>query len=736
MFPHGSLRQALLVLVGLAPAVLGVAGCFTKADVDVTTLRCAGDKNCPDGYVCRDKQGSPPLGICVQPGAAQGSDASPAPDAQSVIFADAPAGADAVEADARGGIPEGDAGIAADLPSGPVAATLAIDPGSTTFPTTAVGGESAGKVFTISNRGGSTSGALTASLLGNTFAISADDCTGVPLAAQASCEITVKFRPTTAGDASATLEVSGNPGGSVSASLQGNAIVPGALTITPAEVTFPETPVGSRSDAVTLTVANSGGTTAGTTTALQASFTESDASTFVVSNSTCGETLAPGGTCLVTIAFSPTSAGSKTASLTATASPGGSAAAGLSAQAKAICSTTPDGLCPSGCKPLNDIDCGLADKAFCSTDDECKSGSCKFFTCCGTTWSCPECMNSAHCTETPTKPVCDEGACRSCEADSDCSGSTPACDRTGACIADAKLTWFPTGSGLAGKTVVGLTRSGNNLLASVMGDGVYISANKGSTWTASSEGLESATSGPNRSMLVTGGHVLIAGSFYGVYRSSDDGVTWTARNEGLQAAGSSSVEFLAVSGSYVMAGVKSQLARTSDYGDTWEVLPGSYPWTSDLSAMAVAGGTLYVGTNGSGAWASRDNGATWAEVNTGLDERQIQSLAANDQYVFAGGVGGGIYRLPVGGSSWTKSNADDVPRKVGGALNVTTIAFSGSTLYASRASTGVLASMDGGLTWWPANRGLPEVHVETVLVESDFIYVATLKDGVYRSPLP
>lgn len=731
MFPHASLRQVLLVLVGL-----GLAGCFTKADVDVTTLRCAGDKNCPDGYVCRDKQGSPPLGICVQPGAPQGNDASPAPDAQSVTLADVPAGADTVESDARGGTPGGDVGIATDLPSAPVAATLAIDPSATTFPTTAVGGESAGKVFTISNRGGSTSGVLTASLPGDTFAISADDCTGSPLAALASCQITVEFRPTAAGDPSATLEVSGNPGGSVSANLQGNAIVPGELTITPSEVSFPETSVGSRSDTVTLTIANSGGTTAGATTALQASFTGSDASTFVLTNSTCGETLAPGGTCLVTIAFSPTSAGSKTASLAATASPGGSAAAGLSAQAKAICSTTSDGLCPSGCKPLNDIDCRLADKAFCSTADECKSGSCKFSTCCGTTWSCPECMNSGHCKETPTKPVCDEGACRSCEADSDCPGSSPVCDWTGACVPDAQLTWSRTGSALAGKTIVGLARSGNNLLASVLSDGVYISADKGSTWTASNEGLESATSGPNRSMLVIGGHVLIAGSFYGVYRSSDDGVTWTARNEGLEVEGSSMVECLAVSGSYVMAGVKSQLARTSDYGDTWEVLPGSYPWTSELNAMAVAGGILYVGTNGSGVWASGDNGATWTEVNTGLDRLQIQSMAANDKYVFAGGVSGGIYRLPVGGSSWTKSNADELPRKVGGGLNVTTIAFRGSTLYASRASTGVVASMDEGLTWWPANRGLPEVYVQTVLVDSDFIYVGTNKDGVYRSPLP
>jgi len=77
--------------------------------------------------------------------------------------------------------------------------------GGTTFPATATGQQSAPQVYTVVNASDRDTGAVTASL-GSQFVLASNTCAaGVP--AHTSCEIGVRFAPSTAGAKAATLSV-------------------------------------------------------------------------------------------------------------------------------------------------------------------------------------------------------------------------------------------------------------------------------------------------------------------------------------------------------------------------------------------------------------------------------------------------------------------------------------------------------------------------------------------------
>ena len=83
------------------------------------------------------------------------------------------------------------------------------------------------ETFTLQNTGGQATGLLVASLAGanaGEFRIVKDLCTGTSVAAQTgTCNVTVRFAPSSIGTKAASLTVSGTPGDSVTVGLSGAA---------------------------------------------------------------------------------------------------------------------------------------------------------------------------------------------------------------------------------------------------------------------------------------------------------------------------------------------------------------------------------------------------------------------------------------------------------------------------------------------------------------------------------
>ncbi len=207
------------------------------------------------------------------------------------------------------------------------ASDFSLTPGTLDFGQVFAGLSSPDRTFTVTNAGSAPTEALLVRLTGNGFTKGTDGCDGQVLAAGATCDIKVAFTPQAAGAASAILRVidAGATVRTLSSNLSGTAVTPPALSLGPTMGTFVDTVAGANSADVTFTVSNTGGGPTGGLTV-----TSSDATQFVLGTDNCtSRTLAPSDSCTVNVRFHPLTTGTKNATLTVTATPGGMATAAL-----------------------------------------------------------------------------------------------------------------------------------------------------------------------------------------------------------------------------------------------------------------------------------------------------------------------------------------------------------------------------------------------------------------------
>jgi hypothetical protein len=134
----------------------------------------------------------------------------------------------------------------------------------------------------------------------------------------ATCNIVVTFSPQSVGNITGTITVTDNATGSPQTiSLSG---VGTEVSLTPSSLSFGNQKVGKKSAAKTVTLKNYG-TTALSVTSIK--FTGSNPGNFAQTN-TCGGSVSAGGTCSISVTFTPNQKGSRTATLSVTDNGGAS----------------------------------------------------------------------------------------------------------------------------------------------------------------------------------------------------------------------------------------------------------------------------------------------------------------------------------------------------------------------------------------------------------------------------
>jgi FG-GAP-like repeat/Abnormal spindle-like microcephaly-assoc'd, ASPM-SPD-2-Hydin/FG-GAP repeat len=186
----------------------------------------------------------------------------------------------------------------------PPAVTLS--PTSLNFGTQLVGTASALQTVTLSNTGGATLDIT--SIVASRYFREVNTCES-SLAAGATCNIRVNFRPTGPGTDTGTLTITDNaPGSPQTVSLTGFGT---AVTLSPTSLNFGNQAVGTTSSAQTVTFTNHADRT------LKISgvrFTGGDASDFAQTN-TCGSSVTAGSSCTFSVTFTSGATGSRTATL-------------------------------------------------------------------------------------------------------------------------------------------------------------------------------------------------------------------------------------------------------------------------------------------------------------------------------------------------------------------------------------------------------------------------------------
>ncbi len=126
--------------------------------------------------------------------------------------------------------------------------------------------------------------------------------------------------------------------------------------------------------------------------------------------------------------------------------------------------------------------------------------------------------------------------------------------------------------------------------------------------------------------------------------------------------------------------------------------------------------TLYAGTIGGGVFKSTDGGQSWTAVNFDLTPTSVFALVldpASPATIYAGTFGKGVFKSSTGGQSWAAINSGLAAAVVPAlALDVS----SPGTLYAGTGN-GVFKSTNSGQSWIAANSGIRNALVTALAVD-------------------
>lgn len=236
-------------------------------------------------------------------------------------------------------------------------------------------------------------------------------------------------------------------------------------------------------------------------------------------------------------------------------------------------------------------------------------------------------------------------------------------------------SWTSIISGSVSGSISGLAESNGNLFAS-QANQVFVSTNNGMNWALVTNGLPSGfvrclssfentvyaggtgisfttNNGLNWSQLATTWNsattaiyidvnIFLAGTLDGkVYKSLDNGNSWTQISTGLIG---NSVASIIVSGDTYLTGTSEGIFKTSNAGINWTETSSSATFISDLINI---NGYFFASSSSNGVLVSINNGDTWLTLNDGLVSNQVNCLANNTEYIFAGVSSSAVHRRSI-----------------------------------------------------------------------------------------
>ena len=103
-----------------------------------------------------------------------------------------------------------------------------------------------------------------------------------------------------------------------------------------------------------------------------------------------------------------------------------------------------------------------------------------------------------------------------------------------------------------------------------------------------------------------------------------------------------------------------------------------------MSVLSFTDSNIFAGTMGGGVYRSSNNGKNWNAVNKGLSKKNVRCLAFIDNYLFAGTDSGGIYVSNDLGTNWSTANTNDLTSDILAIIGI------GSDAYVRTRGSGVI----------------------------------------------
>ena len=235
-----------------------------------------------------------------------------------------------------------------------------------------------------------------------------------------------------------------------------------------------------------------------------------------------------------------------------------------------------------------------------------------------------------------------------------------------------------------------------------------------------------------QALTAAGEQLLYAGSFgHGLFRSDDRGATWTKSGQGVTDPFILSL-VTGKDGAIYAGTFRGGVFRTRDHGKTWQAINGGLK-RHEIKTLLAVGDVIYAGT-ADGAYRLGKSDDHWVVVTTGLDEILVHALAqSSDGTLYAGTSGKGVLRFKANSNGWVRMHhgLKDHEGMIENFIRVLTIDPEGA-IYAGTFDGGVFRSADGGTTWRPISRALPNDSIRGILFNSRGLFVAT-GHGIFKT---
>ena len=213
------------------------------------------------------------------------------------------------------------------------------------------------------------------------------------------------------------------------------------------------------------------------------------------------------------------------------------------------------------------------------------------------------------------------------------------------------------------------------------------STDGGESWEEVLEGLVEA--------LALGRSAYAALSGTGLWRSDDGGDTWRAANTGILyrrarfAALAAAPDGTAYALLVPLHEEGGRLYRSTDGGQSWQELKTDFR----ISAFALAGGSLLLGTAEGRIHSLPLAELEWREVEVGPEEVELDDLALSPQALYAASHEAGVFASEDGGRSWRETGFP------GRGPSFRLAASPGGEALFVATGAGVYRSTDGGESW-------------------------------------
>lgn len=235
--------------------------------------------------------------------------------------------------------------------------------------------------------------------------------------------------------------------------------------------------------------------------------------------------------------------------------------------------------------------------------------------------------------------------------------------------------------------------SSGEIFISTAGDGPYKSTDNGNTWVSIKGDLSN-----NYNLDIdfdSNGHLYLT-SNQQIYKSTNGGVNWSTLTLDYSGAGFSS-SYIDNNNNIWAATTYSGIIKSTDGGTNWNVITSGLTATQVRALVADASGNLYAALPGKGLYSSTDNGNSWNKLtivdntqdtyirtvevlpsgglivynvynkiyittnftnwnsfSNGLDNQNIWELAVTNDYYFAAGSDGKVFRSPRTSANWVE----------------------------------------------------------------------------------